>query len=82
MSKIKLTVIAGNCRCGYCKIGDEFVVGDICPPICHELWNCAYPMIYALQNGADLDYGDIRAKMFDVKCPDDGRVMLHGEVIK
>jgi hypothetical protein len=39
-------------------------------------------MVYALLNGATLDYGDTRAKMFDVKCPDEGRVKLHGEIIK
>lgn len=82
MGKVKLTVLESNCRCGYCKAGDEFLVGDICPPICHELWNCAYPMVFALQNGATLDYGDRRAKEFNVKCPDEGRVVLHGETIE
>lgn len=81
MGKVKLTVMSSNCRCGYCKAGDEFIVEDICPPICHELWNYAYPMVYALQNGADLDYGNKREKMFEVKCPDESRVILHGEVI-
>ena len=28
-----------------------------------------------------LDYGEGRAKVFDVKCPDEGRVCIHGEVI-
>ena len=82
MGKVKLTVISSNCRCGYYKVGDEFIVEDICPPICHELWNCAYPMVYALLNGAMLDYGDTRGQVFDVKCPDEGRVKLHGEMIK
>ena len=81
MGKVKLTVMESNCRCGCCKAGDEFIVEDICPPICHELWNCAYPMVYALLNGATLDCGDARARMFDVKCPDEGRVILHGEVL-
>ena len=37
---------------------------------------------YALQNGADLDYGNTRAKMFDAQCPDEGRVSIHGEVVE
>jgi uncharacterized repeat protein (TIGR04076 family) len=47
--------------------------------MCHELWNCAYPLVYALQNGATLDYGDGKAPAFDMKCPDEGRVIIHGE---
>lgn len=39
-------------------------------------------MVYALLNGAILDYEETRAQMFDVKCPDEGRVMLHGEFLK
>jgi uncharacterized repeat protein (TIGR04076 family) len=41
-----------------------------------------YPSIYALQNGATLDYGEGRAKMFDAKCPDQGRVCIHGELVE
>jgi uncharacterized repeat protein (TIGR04076 family) len=82
MAKVKLTVLSSNCRCGYCKAGDEYIINDICPPLCHELWNCGYPMIYALKNGALLDYGSKRAKMFDAKCPDEGRVIIHGEVVE
>lgn len=41
-----------------------------------------YPFIYALLNGAELDYGDIRSKQFDAKCPDSGRVRVHGEVVE
>lgn len=81
MSKVKITIIESKCRGGYCKAGDEFIVEDLCPPICHELWNGIYPMVYALLNGAELDYGDARAKCFDAKCPDGGRVCVHGEVI-
>lgn len=55
MSKVKLTVIESKCRCVYLKTGAEFVVGDLCPPICHELWNDIYPSVYVLQNGGDLD---------------------------
>lgn len=82
MKKVKLTITESNCRCGYFKSGQNFIVGDLCPPICHELWNCIYPLVYALQNGGDLDYGDTRAKMFDAKCPDNGKVKIHGEIIK
>ena len=80
MRKVKLTVTASECRCGYHKQGDEFLIGDLCPPLCHELWHTIYPLVYALQNGAELDYGDTRAKAFDARCPDGGRVHVHGEV--
>lgn len=81
MSKIKLTIIESKCRGGYHRAGESFYVEDLCPPICHELWNSAYPMIYALQNGALLDYGEGRDSKFDIKCPDGGRVILHGELV-
>lgn len=81
MAKVKLTVLESRCRSGYCKKGDEFIVEDLCPPLCHELWNAVYPYVFALQNGAELDHGDIRAKAFDAQCPDGGRVRVHGEVI-
>jgi uncharacterized repeat protein (TIGR04076 family) len=38
-------------------------------------------MIYALQNGAILDYNTGKAYEFDVQCPDGGRVKIHGERI-
>ena len=82
MKQVKLTVTESNCRCGYFKAGDTFLVGDLCPPLCHELWNRAYPYVFALQNGADLDHGAVRAKCFDVACPDGGRVKLHSEVVE
>lgn len=82
MAKVRLTVLESACRGGYCKKGDQFIVEDLCPPLCHELWHAIYPFVYALQNGADLDHGDIRAKAFDAKCPDGGRVWVHGEVIE
>ena len=82
MSKVKLTVTESSCRCGYVKKGDTFLVDDLCPPLCHELWNVIYPSVYALKNGAELDYGNIRAKCFDAMCPDEGRVHIHGEVIE
>ena len=81
MSKVKITVTESKCRGGYCKAGDEFIVEDLCPPLCHELWNEIYPMVYALLNGAALDYGNKRARCFDAKCPDGGRVTVHGEVL-
>lgn len=79
--KVKLTITESACRCGYHKKGDVFIVGDICPPLCHELWNIIYPSVYALLNGASLDYGNNREKCFDAKCPDGERVCIHGEVI-
>ena len=81
MAKVKLTIVQSNCRSGYHKEGDTFVVEDLCPPLCHELWNTIYPMVYALRNGAELDHGNIRAKVFDAKCPDGGKVCIHGEII-
>ena len=80
--KVKLTVTESRCRCGYHKESDTFVVEDLCPPLCHELWNRAYPYVFALQNGADLDKGDTRARCFEVCCPDEGRVCLRGEAIE
>ena len=81
MAKVKLTILESRCRSGYCSTGDTFIVNDLCPPICHELWNSIYPNVYALLNGATLDYGESRAKKFEVKCPDEGRVIVRGEVI-
>ena len=82
MAKILLTVMESKCRGGYCKKGEQFVVEDLCPPICHELWNSIYPSVYALQNGATLDYGAGKAKCFDAMCPDECRVHIHGEVME
>lgn len=82
MQKVKLTITDSHCRGGYLKKGQEYIVEDLCPPLCHELWNNIYPLVYALQNGADLDYGSVRAKMFDAKCPDECRVSIHGELME
>ena len=82
MCKVKLTITESKCRCGYCHKGDEFIVEDLCPPLCHELWNGIYPLVYALKNVAELDYGNTRSKQFDAKCPDGGRVEIHGEAIE
>lgn len=81
MVQVKLTITESKCRCGYCKKGDTFFVEDLCPPLCHELWHVIYPFVYALQNGAQLDYENTRASQFDARCPDDGRVCVHGEVV-
>lgn len=82
MARIKLTVTESNCRCHYCKKGDVFLVDDLCPPLCHELWNVIYPYVFALKNGAELDCGETRVKHFNAKCPDGGRVCIHGERIE
>jgi uncharacterized repeat protein (TIGR04076 family) len=80
MEQVTLTIVESRCRAGLHQAGQQFVVGDVCPPICHELWQCIYPMVYALQNGAELDYGDGRARRFEFRCPDQGRVLISGEV--
>ena len=82
MPKVKLVITGSKCRSGYFKKGQEFIVEDLCPPLCHELWNSIYPSVYTLLNGGSLDYGHKKAKMFDTKCPDEGRVCVHGEVIE
>lgn len=79
MAKVKLTIAESKCRGGYCKKVDTFIIEDLCSPLCYELWNTIYPLVYALQNRAELDYGNSRAKN-DAKCPDGGRVSVHGEV--
>lgn len=79
--KVKLTITEAECRGGYFKKGDVLLVGDLCPPLCHELWNTIYPSVYALLNGAVLDHGDGREACFDAKCPDGGRVCVHGEAV-
>lgn len=80
MPKVKLTITASACRSGQHQTGDTFIVDDLCPPLCHELWNTVYPSVYALINGGCLDYGCQKAPCFDAKCPDGGRVCIHGEV--
>ncbi len=79
MAKVRLTVTESRCRDGSCKAGDEFIVEGLCPPLCHELWSCIYPQVFALLNGAELDHGETRAACFDAACPDGGRVKIHGE---
>ena len=82
MPKVKLTITESRCRCGYFTKGQESILEDLCPPICHELWNGIYPSVYTLLNGGTLDCGEGKAKTFDAKCPDEGRVIIHGEVIE
>ena len=82
MSKVKLTITESRCRSGYFKEGDTFIVEDLCPPLCHELWNIAYPYVFALLNGAQLDCGEGKARSFTVRCPDGGRVCIRGELIE
>ena len=82
MKKVKLTVKKSKSRRGDFREGDWIVVEDLCPPLCHELWNVAYPYVFALQNGGDLDRGNTRARCFDAQCPDGGRVRIHGEVME
>ena len=80
--KVKLTITESRCRSGYFKPGDTFIVEDLCPPLCHELWNIVYPYVFALLNGAELDCGETRARSFTAHCPDGGRVCIFGEVIE
>jgi uncharacterized repeat protein (TIGR04076 family) len=82
MPKVKLTVIESRCRGGYHREGDCFIVEDICPPICCELWHAVYPYVFALRNGASLDCGEEREKVFEARCPDGGRVRVRGELIE
>lgn len=79
MARVKITVTESRCRAGYHSAGEEFVVEDLCPPVCHELWNVLYPQIYALLNGGDLDHKDGRAAFFEAVCPDEGRVRVRAE---
>ncbi len=79
MGKVKLTITESRCRCGYFKQGQTFIVEDLCPPLCHELWNSVYPSVFALLHGARLDCGDGKSTSFDAKYPDEGRVCVHGE---
>ncbi len=81
MPKVLLTILKSDCRCGYFRAGETFTVEDLCPPLCHELWNRAYPYVFALRNGAELDCGQSRARSFEVDCPDGGRVRLRGEAL-
>jgi uncharacterized repeat protein (TIGR04076 family) len=82
MGKVRITILESKCRGGYHKRGDIYEIDDVCPPICHELWQNIYPSVYTLLNGGDLDFGDERRKEFQLSCPDGGRVKVKGEVIE
>ena len=83
--KVKLTITESNCRSGFHKKGDEFIIDEdktICPPMCVELWHYAYPYVWALINGAESDSSTgIKTRSNTVICPDEGRVRLLIEVI-
>lgn len=81
MKTVKLTVLESRCRDCLCKKGDTFILDGRCPPLCQELWHAAYPYVFALQNGGELDSGASRKREFTCRCPDEGRVVLHGELI-
>ena len=80
MPKVKLTILESHCRCGYHTMNDSYIVEDLCPPICHELWNSIYPSIYVLLNAGSLDYGNSKEKKFEMRCPDNGKVLIRGEI--
>jgi len=80
MPQVRITIEECRCRSGCHHQGDTYVVGDVCPPICHELWQVIYPSVYVLLNNGDLDFGTERARAFSVKCPDEGRVVARGTV--
>jgi len=79
--KVELTILESNCRSNYHHKGEKFIVGDLCPPLCHELWQSIYPSVYVLLNNGSLDYGDSKEKKFSYRCPDNGRVLIEGRVI-
>ncbi|MBF4691537.1 TIGR04076 family protein [Fusibacter ferrireducens] len=79
--KVRLEIIESKCRSHYHKKGEVFIVEDICPPICHELWHVIYPNVYVLTNNGVLDYGCMKAQKFEARCPDGGRVTIRGEAI-
>jgi uncharacterized repeat protein (TIGR04076 family) len=82
MPQIRLTIEESRCRAGLHRKGQEFIVGDVCPPVCHELWQCIYPQVYALLNEGSLDCGSTRARRFSLRCPDEGRVLIKGDVLE
>ena len=80
MSKVKLTILESDCRAGLHKKGDSYIVEDLCPQICHELWQNIYPSVYVLLNNGDLDFETVKTKTFQLRCPDNGRVLIKGEI--
>lgn len=82
MKQVLITVLESRCRDRLCAAGDTFLVENVCPPLCHELWSTIYPQVYALLNGGSLDHGDERVLFFEASCPDGGRVKVCGEVVE
>ncbi len=41
-------ILESKCRGNYLKIGDTYILGDICSPIYHELWQNIYLVVYML----------------------------------
>ena len=83
--KVKLTIVESNCRSGFHAQGQEYLIDEdktICPPICMELWHYAYPDVWALLNGAELDCGAEKSKVSEIRCPDNGRVRLKVEAVE
>ena len=62
--KVRLTITESNCRSGYFKAGEEFIVEDLCPPLCHELWNVIYP--YVLHYKMVLPWIMVATKIFSL----------------
>lgn len=81
LRKVLVTVENSECRSGIHKTGERFIVDEVCPPMCHELWNNIYPMLYALGNGAKLESGSDREESFTAVCPDGGRVKVRAELL-
>ena len=82
--KVKITITESRCRSGFHEKGQEYLIDEgrtVCPPVCMELWHYAYPYLWALLNGAELDHGVLASKSADVSCPDECRVKLHMEVL-
>jgi len=81
--KVKLTVLCSKCRSGIMSSGKTYIIDEICPPVCAELWHQIYPYYFALANGAFLDYdGTKKSRESDVICPDEGRVKVHLQAIE
>ena len=83
--KVKITVTESKCRSGFHTKGQEYLLDaekTICPQMCMELWHYAFPYVWALLNGADVDRPDgSKRTEATVICPDEGRVRLRIEVI-
>lgn len=77
MAKVKLTITKNNCTCGYYEDNQEFIIGDLCPPICSDVWYEMYPVILALQKD-----GIYKGKTeFDFDCKTEGKVGIHVGII-